>query len=92
MSQFKQEYLCYPSSDFIGFLHRHPNMELKVNLPAGHVIVDEKDWKIVRQNNGYDKQTERKPNAKCYSISCPAIWFNKCTSSKYSQCSVLESE
>ena len=27
-----------------------------------------------------------KPSAKCYSIECPAIWFDKCTSSKYSEC------
>ena len=33
-----------------------------------------------------------KPSAKCYSVSCPAIWFNKCTSSKYGQCAVRESE
>lgn len=33
------------------------------------------------------------PSKKCYSIDCPAIWFDKCTSTKYSECCVLrESE
>lgn len=33
-----------------------------------------------------------KPSAKCYSVDCPAIWNDKCTSTKYSKCSVLDAE
>jgi hypothetical protein len=29
---------------------------------------------------------DNKPSAKCYSILCPAIWHNYCTSSKYNDC------
>jgi hypothetical protein len=32
------------------------------------------------------------PSAKCYSIDCPAIWYDKCTSSKYKDCCVREGE
>lgn len=32
------------------------------------------------------------PSAKCYSVECPAIWFDRCTSLKWRDCSVRESE
>lgn len=32
------------------------------------------------------------PSAKCYSIDCPAIWYDKCTSSKFKDCCVREGE
>lgn len=32
------------------------------------------------------------PSAKCYSVECPAIWHDKCTSTKYEQCGVCEQE
>jgi len=56
MQVFKQEYLGYPVNDTVGFLHRHPGMEFKKNLPEGHVIVDEKDWKIARQEGNIEAQ------------------------------------
>ena len=32
------------------------------------------------------------PSAKCYSVKCPAIWFDACTSVKYDKCWVRKSE
>lgn len=34
--------------DYMGFLHRHPKMEMDNNIDEGHVIVDKKDWERVR--------------------------------------------
>jgi len=31
--------------------------------------------------------SDNKPSAKCYSIDCPAIWYERCTSTEYNQCS-----
>jgi len=33
-----------------------------------------------------------KPSPKCYSIGCPAIWHDKCTSTMYGKCGVRDSE
>lgn len=33
-----------------------------------------------------------KPSAKCYSVECPAIWHEKCTSTKYNECGVIDQE
>jgi hypothetical protein len=35
--------------DFLGFLHRHPDTELKHNLGPEHVVVDRKDWEQARE-------------------------------------------
>ena len=42
---------CKSTPDFQGFLHRHPKQEEESGIDATHVIVDKKDWEIVRNKN-----------------------------------------
>lgn len=37
--------------DETGFCHRHPVKEQRVKLDENHVIIDWKDWKMVREMN-----------------------------------------
>ncbi len=77
MQVFKQEYLGYPVNDTVGFLHRHPGMEFKKNLPEGHVIVDEKDWKSARQEGNIESQhsggVEAKPGSQQLKPKMPLL-------------------
>lgn len=41
----------YTGDILLGFLHRHPKMEHDLNIPSGHVIVDEEDWKRARMDD-----------------------------------------
>ena len=36
------------SPDYMGFLHRHRKMEAIIFLDTDHVVVDRKDWELVR--------------------------------------------
>jgi hypothetical protein len=39
-----------PQTDLMGFLHRHPHIEALLHgHEKGHVVVDERDWEIARQ-------------------------------------------
>lgn len=42
-------------NDLYGFLHRHPKKEADTNLDSEHVIVDKKDWEILREFQKYTK-------------------------------------
>jgi hypothetical protein len=38
------------STDYLGFLHRHRKMEGSIFLDSDHVVVDRKDWELVRSS------------------------------------------
>ncbi len=48
-------------SKFTHIIHTHPIMEKKLNVPAGHVIVDEvefqKAWEVMRRMENVAKKT-----------------------------------
>lgn len=42
-----------------GFLHSHPMMQSRLNIPSGHVVVDEKDWKKARFDHLLRENSQR---------------------------------
>lgn len=68
--------------------------EMKEKLRIKQMETELLQLKIaLKQNNGsrveQETNTENIPSAKCYSIDCQAIWYDKCTSSKYKECSIM---
>jgi len=49
-------------------------------------------WERIKTALESQNTSTNKPSAKCYSVECPAIWFDKCTSVKYDKCAVRELE
>ncbi len=63
MQNFKNEFLGCWANETVGFLHRHPDMEARRNVPDGHVIVDKEDWEKVRNSQENAEQNSNSADA-----------------------------
>jgi hypothetical protein len=68
-----------------------PRYECEQSIQGGKPIANFKlskagGWVHFTDIKEFLPTAHNKPSAKCYSILCPAIWHNYCTSSKYNDC------